>query len=109
MSRAQLLLVRIGLGVFMLVTLQFSYRALIQESAELELTAEHHLTMIESKREKTRLLKSQVHMLEREIAHLKVDSELSSLLARTILGVVLPSESVYQLSNMGTDQRELEP
>jgi len=109
MSRAQLLLVRIGLGVFMLVTLQFSYRALIQESAELELTAEHHLNMIESKREKTRLLKSQVHMLEREIAHLKVDSELSSLLARTILGVVLPSESVYQLSTTGTDQREFEP
>ena len=109
MSRTQLLLIRIGLGVFMIATLSFSYQALIREAAELELTAERHLQMIESKREKTRLIKSQVHMLEREIAHLKVDSELSSLLARTILGVVLPSESVYRLNQADPTTRELEP
>lgn len=109
MSRAQLLLVRIGLGVFIVVTLMFSYQALIKEAAELEFTAERHLQMIESKREKTRLIKNQIHMLEREIAHLKVDSELSSLLARTILGVVLPSESVYRLHSNQTTASELEP
>ena len=109
MSRTQLLLIRIGLGAFMIVTLLFSYQALIKEAAELELTADRHLQMIESKREKTRLIKSQVYMLEREIAHLKVDSELSSLLARTILGVVLPSESVYRLNKPTSVTRELEP
>lgn len=109
MSRPQLLFVRISLGVFILATLLFSYRALIQEAAELELTAERHLQVIESKREETRLRTNQVHMLEREISHLKVDSELSSLLARTFLGVVLPSESVYRLSSGNVNRSELEP
>jgi len=108
MTRQKLLLIRIGLFAFACATLAFWYHALFIESSDLELKAETHMRMIEERREETKRTQHQIHLLEREVAQLKVDSELSSLLARTILGVVLPTESVYQLHDRASSS-EFEP
>ena len=83
MTRHTLLLIRIGLFAFACATLAFWYHALFIESSDLELKAETHMRMIEERREETKKTQHQIHLLEREVAQLKVDSELSSLLART--------------------------
>ena len=44
-------------------------------------------------------LSAQIHMLQVEIDALKVESEESSLAARTLLGMVRPSELIYQLTS----------
>ena len=51
-------------------------------------------------------ISAQIHMLQVEIDALKVESEESSLAARTLLGMVRPSELIYQLNlpNLGNEE-----
>ena len=49
-------------------------------------------------------LSTEIYMLNVEIESLKKDSEESSLAARTLLGMVRPSEFVYQLNTIRSSE-----
>ena len=100
------LMIQTGFFLLTLFTLGFSYFVLFVESDLLTLKAEQRRAEIARVVRQSEHLESEVYMISREIEQLKRDSELSSLIARTILGVVLPSETIYQLSS---DQNRRSP
>jgi cell division protein FtsB len=92
-------MIQTGFLLLTLFTLGFSYFVLFVENDVLTLKAEQRRAEIDRVVRNSERLESEVYMISREIEQLKRDSELSSLIARTILGVVLPSETIYQLSS----------
>ena len=93
------LMIQASFFLLTLFTLGFSYFVLFVESDVLTLKAKQRRAEIARVVRDSERLESEVYMISREIKQLKRDSEMSSLLARTILGVVLPSETIYQLSS----------
>lgn len=65
--------------------------------------------LMAQKRLEVRDLKHRLYVLEAEILALEVDSEESSLMARTLLGMVLPSEFIYQLGSTASPQEAEAP
>ena len=102
--RLQQLTIQFALLFLTLGTLSFAYYAVFDQSERLTREAQERRREIELIRAKTLHLKNQIYMLERELEQLSVDSELSSFVARTILGVVRPREMVYQLNAPGLDE-----
>jgi len=91
LSRALLMSLACAVGAFAWYATRVEGPALSRLIAERE-------RLLEQRRQEVRELEHRVHVIEAEIQALEVDSEESSLMARTLLGMVLPSELLYQLS-----------
>jgi cell division protein FtsB len=104
LMRLQQLTVQFALLLLTAATLSFAYYAVFDQSERLSREAQERRQEIEQMRAKTLHVKNQTYMLERELELLSVDSELSSFVARTILGVVRPTEMVYQLNAPSLDE-----
>ncbi len=100
LSRALLLL-------FMCAVSAFSWYAFREEGPALSLLIEERERLLANKRLEVRDLGYRLYVLEAEIQSLEVDSEESSLMARTLLGMVLPSEFIYQLGSAAPSAQDI--
>ena len=102
LSRALLLL-------FMCAVSAFSWYSFRQEGPALSRLVEERERLLASRRLEVRDLGNRLYVLEAEIQSLEVDSEESSLMARTLLGMVLPSEFIYQLGSHASSAEGVAP
>ena len=95
--------------LFMCAVSGFVWYVVSEKGPALALEISAREALMAQKRLEVRDLNHRLYVLEAEILALEVDSEESSLMARTLLGMVLPSEYIYQLSSSASPQEAASP
>ena len=91
-------------GLIVVTLGSMSLYALLVEGKHLERLAVEREVEIERLRNIDVMYSSEIGALQAEIDHLKTDSEETSLVARTLLGMVAKDEVIYQLNNQEIEE-----